>query len=372
MRTLFFLLRKEFLQIFRNKLMIRMIFAVPVVQLIILPNAANYEMKNIKMCIIDHDHSEYSRQLINKFTSSGYFQLTNISETYKDALVVVEEDKADLIVEIPQGFERDLIRDNKSKIMIAANAINGQASGLSVTYANSIIQDFNNEVRVEWIQPPRVNPQPIIEITTSNWFNPKMNYKYFMVPGVLVLLVTLVGFLMTAINIVKEKEDGTIEQLNVSPIKKYQFILGKLIPFWILGNIVLSLGFAVSYIVYGIIPAGNTLLIYLFAAVYLIALLGFGLFVSTLAETQQQAMFISYFFMTIFILLGGLFAPIENMPGWARILAYMNPVSYFIEVMRMIVLKGSSFTDILRYLGIISLFAIGFNTLAILNYKKTV
>ncbi len=256
--------------------------------------------------------------------------------------------------------------------MIVANAINGQASGLSVSYANSIIQDFNSEVRVEWIQPPRVNPQPIIEITTSNWFNPKMNYKYFMVPGVLVLLVTLVGFLLTAINIVKEKEDGTIEQLNVSPIKKYQFILGKLIPFWIIGNIVLSIGFGISYIVYGIFPAGNPLLIYLFAAIYLIALLGFGLLVSTFAETQQQAMFIAYFFMTVFILLGGLFAPIENMPGWARILAYMNPVSYFIEVMRMIVLKGSGFTDILRYLGIISLFAIGFNTLAILNYKKTV
>lgn len=372
MRTLLFLLRKEFLQISRNRLIIRMIFAIPVVQLILLPFAADYEMKNINMCIVDHDHSEYSRKLINKFTSSGYFQLSNASGSYKDALVVIEEDEADLIIEIPQGFERDLIRDNTSKIMIAANAINGQTSGLSVSYANSIIREFNSEVRVEWIQLPRINLQPRIEITTSNWFNPKMNYKYFMVPGVLVLLVTLVGFLLTAINIVKEKEDGTIEQLNVSPIKKYQFILGKLIPFWILGNIVLSIGFGVSYIVYGIYPAGNPLLIYLFAAVYLIALLGFGLLVSTLAETQQQAMFISYFFMTVFILLGGLFAPIENMPGWARILAYMNPVSYFIEVMRMIVLKGSGFTDILRYLGIISLFAIGFNTLAILNYKKTV
>jgi len=372
MRTLLFLLKKEFLQISRNKLMIRMIFVLPVVQLIILPNAANYEMKNINMSIVDHDHSEYSRKLINKFTSSGYFQLTDVSGSYKDALIVVEQDEADLIVDIPQGFERDLIKDDKAKIMIAANAINGQTSGLAVNYANSIIKDFNSEVRVEWIQPPRLNPQPAIEITTSNWFNPKMNYKYFMVPGVLVLLVTLVGFLLTAINIVKEKEDGTIEQLNVSPIKKYQFILGKLIPFWILGNIVLSVGFGVSFFVYGIFPAGSPLLIYLFAAIYLIALLGFGLFVSTLAETQQQAMFISYFFMTIFILLGGLFAPIENMPNWARILAYLNPVSYFIEVMRMIVLKGSGFTDILRYLVIISLFAVAFNALAIFNYKKTV
>jgi len=372
MRTLKFLLRKEFLQIFRNKLMIRMIFAVPVIQLILLPFAANYEMKNINLCIVDHDHSEYSRNLTNKFTSSGYFQLTATANSYKKALKVIEEDRADLIIEIPEGFERDLIRDNQAKVMIIANAINGQTSGLSVSYANSIINDFNSDVRTKWIQLPRINPQPMIEITSSNWFNPKMNYKYFMVPGVLVLLVTLVGFLLTAINVVKEKEDGTIEQLNVSPIKKYQFILGKLIPFWILGNIVLSVGFIISYVVYGIYPAGSYLLIYLFAAIYLIGLLGFGLFVSTLAETQQQAMFISYFFMTIFILLGGLFAPIDNMPDWAKILAYLNPVSYFIEVMRMIVLKGSGFSDILKYFGIIILFAAGFNLLAIFNYKKTV
>jgi ABC-2 type transport system permease protein len=193
-----------------------------------------------------------------------------------------------------------------------------------------------------------------------------------MVPGILVLLVTLVGFLLTSLNIVKEKEDGTIEQLNVSPIKKYQFILGKLVPFWILGNVVLSVGFIVAYLIYGIYPAGSFLLIYLFAAIYLIALLGFGLLTSTFADTQQQAMFIAYFFMTIFILLGGLFSPIDNMPTWARVLAYLNPVSYFIEVMRMIVLKGSGFTDIINYLGIIILFAIAFNVLAIWNYKKTV
>ena len=256
--------------------------------------------------------------------------------------------------------------------MLAANAINGQTAGLAVSYAGTIIRDFNNDIRLEWIQTSRMNQQPVIEITNSNWFNPKMNYKYFIVPGVLALLVTMVGFILTSLNIVKEKEAGTIEQLNVSPIKKYQFILGKLIPFWILGMLVLTIGFLVSFIVYGILPNGSFLLIYLFAAVYLIALLGFGLFTSTFADTQQQAMFIAYFFMMIFILLGGLFAPIENMPDWARILTYINPVSYFIEVMRMIVLKGSGITDLAKHFGIIILFAIGFNTLAILHYKKTV
>ncbi len=371
MRTLLFLLRKEFLQIFRDKLILRVIFVMPVVQLILLPFAANYEMKNISMTAIDHDHSEHSRKLINTFTSSGYFQLTKVSESYNDALKVVEDDKADLIVEIPQGFERDLIRENQSKIMLAANAINGQTAGLAISYASTIIRDFNNDIRVEWIQAPRMNAQPIIEITSSNWFNPKMNYKYFIVPGVLALLVTMVGFLLTALNIVKEKETGTIEQLNVSPIKKYQFILGKLIPFWILGLLVLTIGFVVSFLVYGIIPVGSFLLIYLFAAVYLIALLGFGLLTSTFADTQQQAMFIAYFFLMTFILLGGLFAPIENMPDWARYLTYINPVSYFIEVMRMVILKGSGFTDIIRHFEIIVLFAITFNTLAVMNYKKT-
>lgn len=372
MRTLIFLLRKEFQQIFRNKLLLRMIFAVPVVQLIILPFAANYEMQNIKMCVVDRDHSTYSRQMINKFTSSGYFKLVDVCKSYTDALNLVEDDKADLIIDIPLNFEKDLIIENEAKVMIVANAISGQTSGLAVSYSNSILKDFNSEIRTEWIQIPRINPQPMIEITTSNWFNPKMNYKYFMVPGILVLLVTLVGFLLTSLNIVKEKEDGTIEQLNVSPIKKYQFILGKLVPFWILGNVVLSVGFIVAYVIYGIYPAGSFLLIYLFAAIYLIALLGFGLLTSTFADTQQQAMFIAYFFMTIFILLGGLFSPIDNMPTWARVLAYLNPVSYFIEVMRMIVLKGSGFADIINYLGIIILFAIAFNGLAVWNYKKTV
>ena len=372
MRTLKFLLRKEFLQIFRDKLIPRMILALPIIQLIILPYAATYEIKNITLSVVDHDHSEYSRKLINNFTASGYFKLADYSRTYADALDQVEKDKADLIVEIPEGLECDLIRESETKVLLAANAISGQTAGLAVVYANSIVKDFNNDVRTQWIQQPRLNAIPAIEITSSNWFNPQMNYKYFIVPGILALLVTLVGFLMSSLNIVKEKEVGTIEQLNVSPIKKYQFILSKLIPFWVLGLVVLTIGFIISFIIYGIYPAGSFWVGYLFAAIYLIALLGFGLLTSIYADTQQQAMFISYFFMLIFILLGGLFAPIENMPDWAQYLTYINPVRYFIEAMRMLVLKGSSFWDLRYHFLIVTGFAIVFNGLAIWNYKKTV
>lgn len=371
MRELTFLLRKEFLQIFRNKLILRMIFALPLIQLILLPYAATYEIKNITLSIVDNDHSEQSRRLINKFTSSGYFRLTDNSATYNQALDKVEKDEADLIVVIPQEFERDLIRQSESTIMIAANAISGQTAGLAVAYSNSIIKDFNNEIRTEWLPQSRFNTIPVIEITSSNWFNTQMNYKDFIVPGVLALLVTLVGYLMSALNIVKEKEVGTIEQLNVSPIKKYQFVLSKLIPFWVLGLAVMTIGFIMSFVVYGIYPEGHFWVGYLFAGVYLIALLGFGLLTSIFAETQQQAMFIAYFFMLVFILLGGLFSPTENMPDWARYLTYINPVSYLIEVMRMLVLKGSSFWDLRLHFLVVTGFAIFFNGLAIYKYKKT-
>jgi ABC-2 type transport system permease protein len=348
-----------------------MIFIMPVLQLIILPNAANYDMKNILLSVVDHDHSGYSRKMIDKITSSGYFKLVNASQTYSEALKFIENDKADLIIEIPKNFEKDLIRESQTKVMISANAINGQTAGLAVSYSNSIIREFNSDIRTDWIQQPRLNPLPVFEVTSSNWFNPQMNYKYFIVPGVLALLVTLVGFILTSLNIVKEKEAGTIEQLNVTPIKKYQFILGKLIPFWILGMVVLSIGFLVSFIFYGIFPAGSFIVGFLFAGIYLIALLGFGLLTSTFAETQQQAMFIAYFFMMIFVLLGGLFAPVENMPDWARYLTYINPVSYLIEAMRMLVLKGSSFWDLRMHFLIVLGFAVLFNGLAIINYKKT-
>ena len=198
-----------------------------------------------------------------------------------------------------------------------------------------------------------------------------MNYRIFMVPGILAVLVTMIGAYLSALNIVKEKEVGTIEQINVTPIKKHHFILGKLIPFWILGLVVFSLGLVVSWLVYGIIPLGSIILLYGFVALYLLAVLGLGLLISTYCDTQQQAMFIAFFFLMIFILMGGLFTPIDSMPGWARVITKFNPVAYLIEVMRMIILKGSGIKDVQYHLYTILLFAVVLNTWAVWNYKKT-
>ncbi len=193
-----------------------------------------------------------------------------------------------------------------------------------------------------------------------------------MVPGILAVLVTMVGAYLCSLNIVKEKEIGTIEQINVTPIKKYHFILGKLIPFWIIGIFVFSIGLLlVARFVYGIIPLGSLALLYGFLSIYLIAVLGLGLLISTYSNTQQQAMSVVFFFMVIFILMSGLFTSIDSMPHWARIIAKCNPVTYFIEVLRMIVLKGSGFNDLKTHFLIMIGFGIFFNSWAIFNYKKT-
>jgi ABC-2 type transport system permease protein len=377
MRTIKFLLQKEFKQIFRNRAIIALVIAMPVVQLIILPLAANYEVKNINIAIIDNDHSSWSQKLISKITASGYFRLTGYDNSYKQAYRLIESDAADLILEIPHGFERNLVRENEQKLFVAVNAINGTKANLGSVYLLTVIQDFNSTLTTQSLTAPSpTNPfpgtqLPTIDVASSNWYNPLLNYHVYMVPGILAILVTMIGGFLTALNIVKEKEVGTIEQINVTPIKKYHFILGKLIPFWILGNVVFTLGLIVAWLVYGIIPVGSLLLMYGFIAVYLLAVLGFGLLVSTFCDSQQQAMFVMFFFIMIFVLMGGLFTSIDSMPPWAKIVTKFNPVSYLIEVMRMIMLKGSGLKNIASQLGIIALFALVFNSLAILNYKKT-
>ncbi len=370
MRTLRFLLQKEFKQVFRDPAILRIIFIMPVMQLLLLPWAADYEVKNIKLVVVDHDHSDYSQQFVSKVTSSGYFLLDAYTASYKEALQEIANDKADIVIEIPPRFEKDLVRENEKSLFLAVNAINGVKAVLGAAYLQSIVQDFNNEIRTKWIQMPRFSPEPNIEVVSSNWFNPLMNYKWFMVPGILVVLVTMVGSFLASLNIVKEKEIGTIEQINVTPVKKHHFILGKLIPFWVLGLIILSIGLFISWVFYGIVPLGSFVTIYIFAAAYLFAVLGLGLLISTFCSTQQQAMLISFFLMMIFILLGGLYTPIESMPEWAQWVTKFNPVSYFIEVMRLVILKGSSLIDILSHLTAILIFAFVLNIWAVMNYTK--
>ncbi len=371
MSVLKYLLQKEFRQIFRDPSILRIIFVMPALQLIVIPMAADYEVKNINLSVADHDHSVYTQQMVQKIKSSGYFKLVNYSSTYQEAVTSIESDKADIVLEIPAKFEQNIVHEDQASLFIAVNAVNGMKANLGAAYLQNIIQNYNNQIRTKWVQFPPIPPQTNINISVSNWFNPMMSYKYFMVPAVLATLLTMLGTFLTALNIVREKEIGTIEQINVTPIKKYHFILGKLIPFWVLGLVVLTIGFLIMRFGYQIHPVGNMLIVYFFASLYLISILGLGLLISTYADTQQQAMLISFFLLMIFIMLGGLFTPIDSMPAWVQKLTWLNPVSYFIDVVRMVVLKGSGLSDIKNHIFVIIGFAIFLNSWAIWNYKKT-
>lgn len=373
MRNLGFLLQKEFRQIFRDKTILAMMLALPIIQLMILPWAMNLNIKNINLSIVDNDHSSYSQQLISKIGSSGYFRIISADRSYKQALEHIENGSSDLILELPSGFESNLVREGKQTIGISVDAINGSKASIGGAYLSSVISDFNANLAINRIEVPdyKTRPMGFMEIDFSNWYNPLAEYKYFFVPGVLVLLLTMIGGFMTALNIVREKEVGTIEQINVTPIKKWEFILGKLIPFWIIGMIVFTIGLLVIWVVYGISSVGSLPLLYAVAGTYMIALLGFGLLVSTFCESQVQAMFVAFFFILIFILMSGLFTAVQSMPHWARIISGLTPVSHFIKIMRMIMLKGSGFSDILIELGYILSFALVLNAWAIWNYRKT-
>ena len=374
MRTINFIIWKEFKQIFRDKGMLPIIFVIPIIQLLILANAATFDIKNIKVMIIDRDNTSVSRLLIAKYNASNYFKLVGTSFSSQVADDYLADGKIDMFIEIPANFERDLIRQNVNKMMIVVNAVDGTKGNVGMNYSTSLINDFNQEIRQKYstINITLISNSEEINIIQSNWYNPELNYKLFMVPGILVLLVAMIATFLTAMNIVKEKEIGTIEQINVTPILKYQFLAGKLIPFWLIGMFELAFGMIIASIFYEITFVGNIGLIFLFAAVFLIAVEGLGLFISTISDTQQQAMFIAWFLLVIFILLSGLFTAVENMPGWTQNLTYLNPIRYFIELVRMIMLKGSGFEDTKIHFAVMTFFAIFINTIAIWRYKKTV
>lgn len=372
MKTIFYLVQKEFLQIFRNKFMLRILLAMPIIQLLLLAHAANFEVKNLKIHIINQDFSPASYQLINKIQGSTYFEITSASLDMPTAYEAVEKELADVILRIPVNFEKHLYKNNQAELQLLINAINGTKAGLANAYLNAIIRDFNHQIRMEWIDASFGTPHAAIIVENRNWFNQLLDYKYNMVPGILMVLVTMIAVFLTALNIVREKEIGTIEQLNVTTVKKYQFILSKLIPFWVLALIDVAIGFVVAIAWFQVPMAGSYLLMFSFINIYLIAVLGLGMLISTISHTQQQAMYVSFFILIIFILMSGLFTPIENMPSWAQWMTKVNPIAYAVKFMRMVMLKGSDWQDVMPLLVAVGIYAIISNILAIWNYRKTI
>lgn len=351
--------------------MIVIIFILPIIQLMILSNAATFEVKNIHFSFVDQDHSTYSRALMQKFVVSEHFSVHPDEYTMAEATQAMQEGEIDVILQIPRHFERDLVKDTRVSVQLIVNAIDGAAAGVESVYVHQIIGTFNRSVQTELMSASSQQLMPMrIETIPSFWYNKTLNYKTFMVPGILVLLVTMVTLFLAGMNIVREKEIGTLEQINVTPIKKHQFIIGKLFPFWVIGLLLLSVGLVLAKVIFSVPMLGSIVLMYGFTAIYLLVVLGLGLFISNYTDTQQQAMFIAWFFMVIFILMSGLFTPIESMPGWAQSLTDINPIKYYVEVMRMVMLKGAGLREILPQTLKISLYALVVNALAVWSYRK--
>ncbi len=365
-----FLLRKEFKQIKRNPFIPKMLIGFPLMVLLVLPWAATYEISKLNIHIVDNDKSTFSRTLSDKITSSGYFSLTGSSTNYKEALKSIERKEADIVLEIPVDFEKNLVTGKSVQLLIAPNAVNGMKAGVGLSYLSGIIADYNSEVITKLI-PVNANTLPTVNIESQYWFNPYLNYQVYMVPALLVLILTLLCGFLPGVSIVMEKEIGTMEQINVSPVPRAKFIVAKLIPFWLVGLVILTEGILIARFIYGIIPVGHYYTLYFFAVIYIFTVSGLGLIISNIAQTLQQAMFIVFFFMLIFIMLSGLYTPVESMPDWAQWIAAFNPLKHFMVVMRTVFLKGSDIANLTQELFALLGFAALFNTIAIMSYRKS-
>ena len=376
MRTIFFLVRKEFLQIFRDRTTVFQIFMIPVVQLLVLANAATFDVKQVSMLIVDEDHTTVSSGLVQRMEAGRQFRV--VRYTSSDATVdhALLDREVTAVLHVPRRFEEDLVRHGHASVQLVLNAEEGATAGIVQSYAGSILSAYAQELsrtlpslRRDPAAEPRAAP---LDLRTQRWFNPTRNYKYWMVPALMVSLTTIIGLLLTAQNITRENELGTLEQLNVTPMTKVQFIAAKLIPFWILSMVIFSIGLAIGKLVFGIPMRGNLLIVYLAAAVYLIVVLGMGLGISTITRTQQQSMFVAFFFTLIFLLMSGLFTPVDSMPDWAQTVAEANPVKHFVSIMRAVLMRGAGLETVARPiigLGLAGLAVLG---LAVLRYRKSV
>ncbi len=345
--TLHYLIQKEFLQIRRNSFLPRLIILFPIVIMCVMPWVMSMEVKNIRVAVVDNDRTTQSQRLVHAVEASRYFIFTGQKPSYKAALAEVEKGQADIVLEIQGG-----------QCLIAANAVNGTKGAMGSAYLSQIV--------VSRVAPAAVLAQPSVLML----YNKHQNYKLYMIPALLaIVMMLLTGFLPT-LNIVGEKEAGTIEQINVTPVSKWAFILAKLVPYWLIALFVVTACLLLAWAIYGITSAGSLLWVYVLAMLLALFFSSFGLVVSNYSDTMQQAIFVMWFFVVCILLLSGLFTPTRSMPSWAYLTTYVNPMHYFIDAIRTVFIRGGGFEAIARQL--LALLAIGLfmSVWAVQSYKK--
>jgi len=380
-RRILFLAHAEMLHVVRDRATLAQVLVVPIVQLLILSNAATFQIRNTPTYVVDLDRTSASRGLVTRFAASGHFRVADQSASAELANEALLRGDVTMVLTIPHEFEASLVRTGRAPIQLSVNAEKGSAAGIVQSYAANIVAAYASELGATMHPGPRATKSaggeaiPVrgaapIEVRVRSWYNPTLNYKHYMVPGILVALVTLIGTLLTAQNIAREKELGTLEQLNVTPITRGQFIAAKLLPFWVLGLVNLAIGLVVARLVFGVPMRGSLLLLFGSAMIYLVVALAIGLWISTLVETQQQAMFVTFFIMNVYLLMSGLFTPVDSMAPWVQVASQLNPVRHFVTISRAVLIKGAGLADIARPLIILTVYAAVMLGLAVRQYSK--
>lgn len=361
-----YLIVKEFKQMLRMRILPIVFLLLPVALMNMVPRIATQEVRGLTFAVVDNDGSTLSRRLIQRVDASLYLSLSAVCPTYRDALAEVEQGHADLIVEIPSHYERNVLLGEGPQLGIAANATNGMKGSMSNSYVTAIAQDVLYDFMDE--QGPLTSQHPMF--SSLFLFNPHLDYRLYMVPAIFALILTLIVGFLPALNIVGEKERGTIEQINVTPISKLEFIISKLVPYWVVGIIMALIGLGAARGIWGFSPVGSIPLFFLFISLYCLLISAAGLVVSNYSSNTQQAALTMYFFLVIFILMSGLLTPIRSMPEWAQGLTLFNPMRHLIEAFRGIYIKGSTFMDLRQQFCYLSAFTLLLCVWAIRSYKK--
>lgn len=365
MSTLSVLLKKEFIQFRRNSFLPKIVIMFPIMVMLIIPLVTTMDVRNVNVAVVDFDRSETSRRMVADMQASSSLQLTLYADTYADALQAVESGDADVVLQIPASYEKDLIGGSAPTISIDANGVNSTKGLLGAQYLTQSCAKTLKSLTAE-----RGIVMPKESVFVQYRYNPTLEYRTYMIPALMVVLLIMICGFMPALNLVGEKEVGTIEQINVSPVGRLTFTLSKLIPYWIIGLIVLTLAMTIARLVYGLSPVGSIWTIYLAALLFSLVMSGLGIAIANTSSTMQQSMYVMFFFIIIFQLMSGLMTPIDSMPQWAQYVTYAIPPRYFIEIMRSVYLKGSSIVEQWLPFAMLGGFSVLMCLIAVATYKK--
>lgn len=373
METILNIIKKEFLQFKRDPKMFGIILIAPIIQLIFLGYAANFDVNIVHTVIYDMDKSVESRNLLNIIESSGYFSFDKYVNNYKKLQKELESGKAIVGIVIPNDYETKINKHQPVKVQAIFDGSDGNTASVAAGYLNAILLEYSQNLFLE-IQSKTgrkviaVNP---LESQTRVWYNPELKTRNFMVPGIVGLLLMIITLILTSLAVVKEKEIGTLEQLIVTPIKSYQLIIGKLIPFAVLGFASVIIVLIAMTIIFNIHVRGSYVFLFVSSFIYILSTLGLGLFVSTISKTQQQAMMLAIFVVMLpMVYLSGFVFPIENMPKIIQLLTYLIPLKYFMVIIRGIILKGIGFAELWHEGAILLLMGIAILYFSSLRFRK--